>query len=111
VSLSDDGAMLMCPYCGNCLLVEKVSQMRFYCPTCPYVRPITKALTKKLPVKRKVLDDVMGGGEGGAQMCEAPCEKCGNKQASYIQVQIRSGDEGSTTFFRCTKCHHQWKDQ
>ncbi|MHA1382626.1 MAG: transcription factor S [Candidatus Helarchaeota archaeon] len=38
------------------------------------------------------------------------CPKCGNKKASYWQVQTRSGDEAMTTFFRCTKCRFTWRE-
>ena len=38
------------------------------------------------------------------------CEKCGHTKASYWQVQTRSGDEASTTFYRCKKCSFTWRD-
>lgn len=38
------------------------------------------------------------------------CPKCGNKKAAFWQVQTRSGDEGMTTFFRCTKCRFTWRE-
>jgi len=38
------------------------------------------------------------------------CEKCGNDVAFYWQVQTRSADESMTTFFRCKKCKHTWRE-
>jgi len=38
------------------------------------------------------------------------CEKCGNKKAYYWHIQTRSGDEAMTTFYRCTKCKHTWRE-
>lgn len=40
----------------------------------------------------------------------AHCEKCGNNSAAYWQLQTRSSDEASTTFYRCTKCGNTWRD-
>ncbi len=38
------------------------------------------------------------------------CEKCGNNEAQYWHIQTRSGDEAMTTFYRCTKCKHTWRE-
>ena len=37
------------------------------------------------------------------------CPKCENTLAYTWQVQTRSGDEGATQFFRCTKCNHTFR--
>ncbi|MHA1733051.1 MAG: transcription factor S [Promethearchaeota archaeon] len=38
------------------------------------------------------------------------CPKCQNGEAEFWQQQTRSADEPSTSFFRCTKCHHVWRE-
>ena len=38
------------------------------------------------------------------------CPKCGNNLAYVWQVQTRGGDEGSTQFFRCTKCDYTFRE-
>ena len=38
------------------------------------------------------------------------CEKCGNKEAFYWQIQTRAGDEPMTRFYRCTKCKETWRE-
>ncbi|KAA0064836.1 DNA-directed RNA polymerase I subunit RPA12-like [Cucumis melo var. makuwa] len=38
------------------------------------------------------------------------CEKCGNDEAWFESRQMRSADEGQTTFYTCTKCHHQTRE-
>lgn len=36
------------------------------------------------------------------------CPKCRARRSTYIQVQIRSADEGMTCFVRCLSCDHRW---
>jgi DNA-directed RNA polymerase subunit M len=38
------------------------------------------------------------------------CPKCGNRDAEAWQEQTRSADEPSTSFFRCLKCKHTWRE-
>ncbi|MFQ5979329.1 MAG: transcription factor S [Candidatus Heimdallarchaeota archaeon] len=38
------------------------------------------------------------------------CPKCGNNRVYYWQLQTRRSDEGATTFYRCTKCDHTWRE-
>ena len=38
------------------------------------------------------------------------CPKCNNKEAETWQQQMRSADEPSTHFFRCTKCKFTWRE-
>ena len=40
-------------------------------------------------------------------LTEHECEKCGHAQAYYYNRQMRSADEGETTFYICQKCDHQ----
>ena len=38
------------------------------------------------------------------------CPKCNHKEAEAWQEQTRSADEPSTSFFKCTKCGHTWRE-
>lgn len=38
------------------------------------------------------------------------CEKCGNKESYYWEIQTRSGDEAATRFYKCTKCKFTWRE-
>jgi len=38
------------------------------------------------------------------------CEECGHGEAYYYIRQTRSADEPSTTFYRCCKCNHSWRE-
>ena len=57
----------------------------------------------------------MGGEEAwkNADSMEEQCTKegCTNRKAYFFQLQTRSADEPMTTFYRCTECAHQWKEQ
>lgn len=37
------------------------------------------------------------------------CRKCRGKECTYMQAQIRSADEGITTFVTCINCSNRWK--
>jgi DNA-directed RNA polymerase subunit M len=45
------------------------------------------------------------------QITRKECPKCHNIEAETWQVQIRSSDEPSTHFFKCTNCKHTWREQ
>jgi len=38
------------------------------------------------------------------------CEKCGNEEAYYWEIQTRSPDEPATRFYKCKKCKHTWRE-
>ena len=37
------------------------------------------------------------------------CGKCKSNQIEFYQKQTRSGDEGMTIFYSCTKCGKNWR--
>ncbi|KIM55263.1 hypothetical protein SCLCIDRAFT_1221303 [Scleroderma citrinum Foug A] len=69
-------------------------------------------MTSRTRMRRKEVDDVLGGDEMWiyADSTDASCDKCNNRRAFFYQLQIRSADEPMTTFYRCTKCHYQWRE-
>ncbi len=36
------------------------------------------------------------------------CPQCHKRNATFYQLQTRSGDEGYTTFIQCQMCEHRW---
>ena len=97
---------LFCPYCGNTLLVESATTgMRWMCQTCPYVHDIMQTYREVVPLARKKADDILGGEEAwkNVDQTDSTCPACGNGRAYYLQIQIRSADEPSTMFFKCTR--------
>ena len=105
--------MRFCPICSNLLLIEDGHKgMRFCCPTCPYKYNLDKTFTSKVKLKKKVLDDVLGGDEAwkNVDRAMARCPFCANDQAYFQLRQIRSADEPSTIFYKCCNCMKQWND-
>ncbi|KAJ7565184.1 hypothetical protein O6H91_02G051800 [Diphasiastrum complanatum] len=109
--------MEFCPTCANLLLVEHASMgrsLRFFCPTCPYVYPIDRQISKKMPLAKKEVDDVLGGEEAwkNVDRTQVTCPRCTYGHAYFMQIQIRSADEPMTTFYKCCSknCSFQWRD-
>lgn len=67
-------------------------------------------ITKKLPLTRKKVDDILGGDKAweNVDQTDATCPHCNNKRAYFMQIQIRSADEPMTTFYKCTACRKNW---
>lgn len=58
--------MLFCPTCANLLLIEQAhsgGSFRFFCKTCPYVFQVARSFEKQMDLRRKEVDDVLGGKE------------------------------------------------
>jgi len=55
---------------------------------------------------------VLGGDEAwkNVDRTAVECPKCDHGYAYFMQIQIRSADEPMSTFFKCCKCGHQWRD-
>lgn len=110
--------MLFCPICCNALVTRRSSEREasgacLECPTCTYVHRIKKRIERTVTnLPRKEVDDVLGGSAAWelADKTDAVCDRCGHQQAFFFQMQTRSADEPMSTFYRCEKCDHQWKE-
>ncbi|MEM4734464.1 MAG: transcription factor S [Candidatus Thorarchaeota archaeon] len=96
VSTTDDGHRVL--KCRSCGAVKTLDQSR---GEMSVTRRITKTPRDKIVI---VEDDQVP-----MPTTTAVCEKCGNRVAYYWTVQTRRADEGSTEFYRCTKCKHTWR--
>lgn len=117
----------VCPSCSNTLTVSRVtttkitsldasaskdddtttSQNCFVCLTCPYQYPLTKRFFERRLLKRKDVDDIVGGQAQweNANKTEVQCPNaarglCDGREAFFYQLQIRSADEPMTSFFK-----------
>ncbi|KAJ8513800.1 hypothetical protein OPV22_004234 [Ensete ventricosum] len=109
--------MEFCPMCGNLLQIEPAvsgRRLRFFCPTCPYVCPVTNKIVKKRHLAKKELEAIFSGADAMkfAPKTATTCPRCHNGEAFFRQMQIRSADEPMTTFYKCCndKCQHEWRD-
>lgn len=104
--------MLFCPNCGNVLLLKREASMQWYCQTCPYAYDVRRTMTTTTTLERKQVDDVLGGDDAwkNVDQIDALCEKCGNRRAYFLQIQIRSADEPSSLFYKCTNCAFRWSE-
>jgi len=65
--------------------------LRFCCATCPFIHKISKAYKTNVKIKKKEVDDVLGGEEAWANVdrTEAQCPACKHNVAYFLQIQIR----------------------
>ncbi|KAI3384158.1 hypothetical protein SNEBB_008192 [Seison nebaliae] len=108
--------LLFCGICGNRLSIsENVEGVCFMCPSCPFKQPLSQSVSQRRYPQMKEVDDVIGGSEAwkNVDSTEEKCPKCEHDRAFFMQMQLRSADEPSTTFYRCcnSECSHQWNDQ
>ncbi|KAI9833056.1 MAG: hypothetical protein M1819_003889 [Sarea resinae] len=114
--------LLFCPACSNALTVSRTfahddypnGVNRLECRTCPYEFILEKRYFERTEMKRKEVEDVMGG-PGAWDNVDSTNVQCANSscegdRAFFYQVQIRSADEPMTTFYKCTTCATRWKE-
>ena len=85
----------------------------FVCPICNYEKSRKNTALKTLE-PRKNRETIVVIRKEDQQLKTNPttktkCPRCENNLAYTWQVQTRSGDEGATQFFRCTKCNHTFR--
>ena len=99
--------MEFCPHCNN-LLLERFSGvgMELYCCRCPFVLAVAQTRVRELVFAEEKKAVAVARVE---EKTEITCGKCGHNEATFVQMQTRSGDEASTLFFTCTSCQHKWK--
>jgi DNA-directed RNA polymerase III subunit RPC11 len=127
--------MLYCPFC-----YERVRTVRhhrsgegthtcFQCKRCGYQYPLPQGCVWTQPLhpwttlqekeKQRMTEQyrqdpteqlLLGPEVPGQETNQVRCERCGNRRASFYQLQTRSADEPMTTFYRCLSCGNQWRD-
>ena len=107
-----------CPECSGLLRKRIMDRKRFLVCKCGYQKELglnDEEVEKKIQAKKDALDKniIIVSGEDKISvhpLVTRVCAKCGNKEAEAWQVQTRSADEPSTSFFRCTKCKFTWRE-
>lgn len=101
-----------CPCCDSLLLITKINNQTSYkCENCEFYHPISSISHKVYFNKQKHekiiwQDDILKS----MAKCEKECNKCGNMQASFYELQTRSADEPMTIFYQCISCKNTWKE-
>ena len=113
--------MKFCKKCGSLLYPSRDSKGRqiFLCRSCGYKEDVEKneeeysedyRIGTKIEHNETDFTAIIEEEINILGKVDEECEKCGNKQAYYWHLQTRSGDEAMTTFYRCTKCKHTWRE-
>ncbi|MCW4034487.1 MAG: RPA12/RPB9/RPC11 RNA polymerase family protein, partial [Candidatus Bathyarchaeota archaeon] len=101
--------MEFCPTCEKRMVLQRTKDGAVYiCPVCKCKKSTTKPSAAKTVVPKKTREKIVVIGKKEQNIKTNPttnikCPKCENNLAYTWQVQTRSGDEGATQFFRCTK--------
>ena len=107
--------MNFCEKCGSVMVSkEEKGKTILACRKCGHkIKTGYKPAQLKDEVKHSPMDDIIVIGDdkaGALPKIKANCRKCGNDNAFWWLQQMRSGDEPPTTFFKCTKCGHCWRE-
>ncbi|KAE9397837.1 hypothetical protein BT96DRAFT_966112 [Gymnopus androsaceus JB14] len=116
------GSLLFCPTCGTLLDLPKDSEPNVVCEQCGHEEPATSyenirittrshpdAFPSALRQKRKTQTKTHSDSDTWGDLVSEKCPKCGHLEAYSKAIQTRSADEGSTVFYRCASCMHDWK--
>ncbi|KAM6552912.1 hypothetical protein CsatB_013674 [Cannabis sativa] len=106
---------MFCDLCGTMLVMKSARYAE--CPSCQFRRKAKDILGREISytvtaedIKRELGISQISEEKVELSKIKKKCEKCGNDEASYYTRQMRSADEGQTTFYTCTKCLHQFQD-
>lgn len=107
-----------CPKCSNLLRIISEDGKKLFACKCGYQMEIEEnieEIEKEIKKKKKALDKnfIIVSNEDKISLHPIVlkiCPKCGYKEAEAWQVQTRSADEPSTSFFRCVKCKQTWRE-
>lgn len=108
-----------CPECSNLLRKRKIDEQIVLSCKCGYQQELqndNSKIEKNIKKKNRALEKNLLIVSDEDKITINPktkkdCPKCGNLEAETWQVQIRSSDEPSTHFFKCTNCKYTWREQ
>jgi len=109
--------MEFCPKCGNVLVAKKEdNKVILQCRRCGYSVVKEAKKYKSVEIEEKIEENPRGDVVLVKEKIDTlpkanvTCPKCGHNEAVWWLQQTRSADEPPTTFYRCTKCGHSWRE-
>ncbi|KAB1204042.1 DNA-directed RNA polymerase I subunit RPA12 [Morella rubra] len=115
---------LFCEFCGTMLSLKSTKYAE--CPLCKFKRsakvanllPWSSEISEREisyvvtaeDIRRELGISHIHDQEVQLSKVKKKCEKCDNDEAEYWTMQMRSADEGQTTFYRCTKCGFKFSE-
>jgi len=106
--------MKFCPKCGSTMKPErKGGRVKFICTSCGYVEEPAEQIVISSVASRSQKEIIISNSNidvSALPKTRVECPKCGNNEAYWWMIQTRSADEPPTTFYKCTKCGHTWRD-
>ena len=107
-----------CPECSNLLRKQVISGNKTLICRCGFQKDLylnVEDIKKEARLKEEALNKnlIIVAPEDRISVhliVNKYCPKCTSKKAEAWQEQTRSGDEPSTSFFRCIECKHTWRE-
>lgn len=98
-------------YIENKNLITKFKKRDFLPHELPYMQPeeIFPEKWTEIINKRKLRIKDAYEIKQVAMTDAIKCSRCHNNKISYYDMQCRSADEATTTFYNCLVCNHKWK--
>ncbi|MEM0026395.1 MAG: transcription factor S [Ignisphaera sp.] len=109
---------MFCPKCGTLLIFDKTKKV-YRCPKCGYETRnlsnkviMTKSISHNEKERLTVVDSSTVSAPPTATLVKGHvrCPKCGSEEVYAWQMQTRAADEPPTTFYKCAKCGHTWRE-
>uniref|UniRef100_A0ACD5WDU4 Uncharacterized protein n=2 Tax=Avena sativa TaxID=4498 RepID=A0ACD5WDU4_AVESA len=106
---------LFCGVCGTLLNLDSIHCAS--CPLCGFKRMAKDMEDKETrysldaeDIRRELKIQPFVDVVVQKAVVDATCPKCMHPQLEYYQKQLRSADEGATTFYECPKCSHTFNE-
>ncbi|KAH0945654.1 hypothetical protein HN011_006663 [Eciton burchellii] len=102
-----------CTFCGYLLKFKQdLEGNQFACSVCSYIYKIT-LVRRRIDLQGKSRVDVIDAEStwSGVDTTDERCPKCSHPRAYFKQIQIRSGDEPMSQFYKCCNyvCGYIWR--
>ncbi|KAJ9140295.1 hypothetical protein P3X46_030959 [Hevea brasiliensis] len=107
---------MFCDLCGTMLSLKTLQYAE--CPLCKFKKSAKEVIGKEIHYKVTAEDMRRDLGishfEGKMEVKDMEinkkCEKCSNTKLKFSTRQMRSADEGQTTFYHCPSCLHTFSE-